>query len=78
MINNVTKNEAIHRFTRGNLLTRLDFNISINKDSDILDFCKRLKGKIDNMTDLEWEQMREYLPFTIAYSSTDEMPDETD
>lgn len=76
LINRITQDEAIQKFSRQNLLTALEFNLSINTDRDVLDLCEGLKSKINDLTEAEWENMRAFLPFELAYTSGDQPPQE--
>lgn len=76
LMNRITQDEAVAKFTRSDLLTRLEFALSINTDKDILDLCEGLHAKIHDLTELEWEQIRAYLPFDLPYSNDDRIPEE--
>ena len=65
-------------FTRQEVIKRLDFVLAINTDEDVFYLYEGLKVKLSNLTDEEWTNVRDVLPFNLLYSDEDRvLPEET-
>ena len=71
VINKTTANEQLKSFSKANLLKRIDFVLAINEDEEINNLYEGLKDKITLLTENEWEQIKDTLPFITPYSEDD-------
>jgi len=71
VINRTTAAEQLNKFTKAKLLNRIDFVLAIIEDKDIYNLYEGLKDKIIVMTEDEWGQIKDVLPFKTPYSEED-------
>lgn len=80
VINRLSDGEVISKFTREMLLERIRFCVEINEgeqsDKEILALCEGLRSKVENLTEAEWDSMKVFLPFSLAYSVSDQPPED--
>lgn len=78
VLNHTTQNEDLRTFTRQEVIKKLDFVLAINTDEDVFYLYEGLRAKLSNITDEEWANVRDVLPFNLLYSDEDRVsPEET-
>lgn len=71
VINRTTATEQLNKFTKAKFLNRIDFVLAIIEDEEIYNLYEGLKDKITVITEGEWEQIKDVLPFKTPYSEDD-------
>jgi hypothetical protein len=72
VVNHILQGESIKEFSRSDLIKRLDTVITINLDEAITALYEELKSKVNDITDDDWNEMREYFPVSLPYSEDDD------
>ena len=70
-VNAATANEILKNFTKANLLTRINFVRAITNDEQVKLLYDGLQEKINALTESEWDEIKEYLPYKTPYSEDD-------
>ena len=69
-INKCAEGFKLSEFTRTRLLYHVVFAFNTGADDLITDFLGKLTNNLDNLTDEEWNEIRQYIPFQLAYDET--------
>ena len=79
VINKITEGVLVATFSKDDLLQHVNFALAIidGEDSDdLIEIYNGLKSKLLKMTETTWNDVREFLPFHLAYSEDDDTTDE--
>ena len=69
-INKCAEGFKISEFTRKRLLYHVVFAFNTSTDELIIDFLEKLTNNLDNLTDDEWNEIRQFIPFKLAYDES--------
>ncbi len=66
-------NRLAMKESKNSFIERLEFGLSVGNNEDIADLLKNLKSKVSSLSDEEWGNIEELLPFDVPCEEEDEV-----
>lgn len=77
VVNKSCEGTPISEFTRERFMTNLTFARNISTEQDIIDLLDGLIAKVEDISESEWETIKNKIPFGVYYdveNNVDEVP----
>lgn len=67
ILNSVSEGFALGSLTRDRILDSLAFSSEISTDEDILNLLEAVSAKVEDMSDEEWNMLKQHIPLKTQY-----------